>query len=212
MIRTNVVNLTSIKGIAYRQKLPSGVSGIVILRENAAQPGIASISKTSGKAIPTANTSKKLYPQKAFEEAMVLTAGLPYKNQGNVQLKGKLPDREPVTKEQAKEEAVVDSAEYAMIVEKYTDKTGKLSYELLNKDMIRFAHSSSVVRGMVAEGKSVDRIRLYAAGTKFRSITGNHDLTNAQVKKIIELLDEVSPKGVFREFNEELRKMKAAGK
>ena len=67
MIRTNVVNLTTIKAVAYRQKLLSGGSGIVILREDSAQPGIASISKTSGEPIPTKNTSKKLYPVEAFK-------------------------------------------------------------------------------------------------------------------------------------------------
>ena len=51
MIRTNVVSLSVIKAVAYRQKLMTGGSGIVIIREDASQPGIASISKTSGEAI-----------------------------------------------------------------------------------------------------------------------------------------------------------------
>lgn len=208
MIRTNVVELTSIKGIAYRQKLPSGGSGIVILREGAAQPGIASISKTSGEAIPSDNTSKRLYPKKAFKEAMELTAGLPYKKQGKVKLKGKSLPEAPAARDKKEEVVVVDSAEYGKLVEKYTDKNGKLSYELLNKDMIKFAHSSSIARKMVKEGRSVEEIRLYAAGTKFRGITGNSELTEAQILKMVELLDEVSPKGVFKVFNDELRKMK----
>ena len=75
MIRTNVVTLTVIPAIAYRQKLPSGGSGITIYRYDTVQPGIASISKSTGKAIPAANTSRKLFPQKAFSEAIELTAG-----------------------------------------------------------------------------------------------------------------------------------------
>ncbi len=212
MIRTDVVTLTSIKGIAYRQKLPSGGSGIVILREDSAQPGIASISKTSREAIPARNTSTQLYPQEAFNEAIALTTGLPYKKRGKVQLKDKILTEETVVEEQVEETAVVDSAEYEKIVEKYTDKNGKLSYALLNKDMIKFACSSSVVRKMLAKGESEDVIRLYAAGSKFRSITGNHKLTDAQILKMIELLDEVSPKGVFKEFNDELRKKKSGRK
>ncbi|MBO7422837.1 MAG: hypothetical protein J6T99_05560 [Oscillospiraceae bacterium] len=212
MIRTNVVKLNSIKGIAFRQKLLSGGSGIVIMREDSAQPGIASISKTSGDPILTANTSKKLFPLEAFKEAISLTAGMPYRKQGKVQLKGELPAEEPVTEEQVEEEVVVDSAEYEKIVEKYTDKNGRLSYELLNKDMIKFAHSSSKVRKMVEDGESVEAIRLYAVGTKFRNVAGNPDLTDKQVLKMVDLLDEVSPKGVFKEFNDELRKMKAAAK
>ena len=110
------------------------------------------------------------------------------------------------------EEEVVDSEEYAKIVEKYTDKNGKLSYDLLNKDMIKFAYSSSIVRKMVEDGESDDKIRLYIASTEVRKITGNPELSDAQVLKIIELLDEVNPKGVFKEFNEELRRMKAGKK
>ena len=212
MIRTNVVKLNSIKGIAFRQKLLSGGSGIVIMREDSAQPGIASISKTSGDPILTVNTSKKLFPLEAFKEAIKLTAGMPYRKQGKVQLKGELPAEEPVTEEQVEDEVVVDSAEYEKIVEKYTDKNGRLSYELLNRDMIKFAHSSSKVRKMVEDGESVEAIRLYAVGTKFRNVAGNPDLTDKQVLKMVELLDEVSPKGVFKEFNDELRKMKAAAK
>ena len=76
MIRTAIVHLTTIPAIAYRQKLSSGGSGITVLRYNVQQPGLASISKTTGKAIPTENTSSELYPQEGFEEAIRLTAGM----------------------------------------------------------------------------------------------------------------------------------------
>ena len=212
MIRTKVVDLTSVKGIAYRQKLPSGGSGIVILREGVAQPGIASISKTSGEAILTANTPADMYPQEVFREAMALTAGLPYKKLGRVELTEEGPAEEPAVEEKTAEEVAVDSEEYGKIVEKYSDKDGRLSYGLLNKEMIRFATSSSIVRKMIEEGESDDRIRLYIAGSKFRKIAGNPGLSDEQVLKIAELLDEVSPKGVFKEFNGQLRKMKARRK
>ncbi|MBR5365315.1 MAG: hypothetical protein IK132_03630 [Clostridia bacterium] len=205
MIRTEIVTLTTIPATAYRQKLPSGGSGIVILRDDAPQPGIASISKTSGEPILTRNTSAKLFPKKAFREAMELTAGLPYRKRGIPAA----PDAAPETPEEAVEpalEAVVDGKDYAKIVDTYLDKTGKLSYALLNKDLIGFAHRSSKVRDMIADKAAEDEIRLYIIGSKFRSITGNRDLDDAQILKIAELLDEVSPKGVFKELNEELRK------
>ena len=100
MIRTKVVNLTKIKGIAFRQKLPSGGSGIVILREGVAQPGIASISKTSGEAIPTANTPTDVYPPDVFKEAISLTAGLPYKKLGKVQLNDEIAVEAPAEKQE----------------------------------------------------------------------------------------------------------------
>ena len=212
MIRTEVVTLSVIKAVAYRQRLTAGGSGIVIIRDDVAQPGIASISKTSGAPIPTANTPADSYPKEAFEEAMTLTAGLPYSKRGPVRAEAVIPAEEPAAGEAAAEEAVVDSADYQKIVDRYTDKDGKLSYVLLNRDMIRFIHSSSVSRKMIADGESVEAIRLYAVGAKFRSITGDRDLTDAQVLKTVELLDEVSPKGVFREFNDEIRKSLKAGR
>ena len=210
MIRTKSVILSTIKAIACRQKLPSGGSGIVIIREDAAQPGIASISKTSGDAILTANTSKKLFPPEAFREAIALTAGLPFQKRGSLKFTDEsIPAPMEASQDlegSVEEEVLVDSAEYQMIVDHYTDRDGKLSYTLLNKDMIKFTHSSSRARKMLEEGKSIEEIRTYVVGTKFRNITGNKDLTDEQVLKMVELLDEVSPKGVFKEFNEELRR------
>ena len=184
----------------------------MILREDSTQPGVASISKTSGEAIPAKNTPKKLYPQAAFNEAISLTAGMPYKKQGAVLPSGVLADAEPEPEKAAPEEIVIESADYLKIVDTYTDKDGKLSYALLNKDMIKFAHSSSVVRKMIEDGAKPKDIANYVAGTKFRSITKNGKLTDAQIKKIVALLDEVSPKGVFKEFNAEIRRKLNSGK
>jgi len=112
----------------------------------------------------------------------------------------------PAEGEAVEEEIVVDSTDYQKIVDHYTDKNGKLSYQLLNKEMIQFAHRSSRVRKMLSDGVSEDAIRLYIAGVRFRSITEDPGLTDAQVLAITELLDEVSPKGVFKELNSEIRK------
>lgn len=215
MIRTAVVSLTTIPAVAYRQKLAKGGTAIVIVRDKVSQPGIAAISKSSGEAIPTANTPAKSYPAESFKEAQELTLGLPYKKLGAVKyVASKVEEAKPVSEpELLEEEVVVSGKDYKEIVKKYTDKSGKLSYDLLNRDLIKFAHSSSKVRAMIAEKESEKKIRLYITGAKFRSITGNHDLTDAQVQKIADLLDEVSTKGVFKEFNADLRaKLKAAKK
>ncbi len=207
MIRTNVVELTVIPAFAYRQKLQAGGSGIVILRKDADQPGLASISTKTGEPIPAKNTPKKLYPDEAFKEAMELTRGMPYKKQGNVVLnKEKLKEVKEDVKEETAEEILVNSEDYQKIVDHYTDKNGKLSYDLLNKDMIRFLHSSSIARRLVGEMATPAKIRLYTTGTKFRNITGNHDMSDKEVKQIIEMLDEVYPKGVLKDFNEEVKK------
>ncbi|MBO4326183.1 MAG: hypothetical protein J5950_02800 [Clostridia bacterium] len=208
MIRTDVVKLTVIPAWAYRQKLTAGGSGIIILRTENTQPGIASVSKTSGEPIVSENTNKKLFPEEAFKEALALTAGMPYKKQSGVRLKDIKAPKE--TKEEAealkKEADVAGSEEYKCILSAYTDKSGKFSYDLLNKDLIKLAHSSSIARKMAADGESVASIRNYVVRTKFRNITGNEELSDASIKKITALLDEVNPKGLFKELNSELRK------
>ena len=178
------------------------------MRSDATQPGIASISKTSGEPIPSANTSSDLYPLEAFKEAMELTAGMPYRKQGKPN-----PVLIEVPEEEVPEvEVVVDSDEYQKVVDAYTDKNGKLSYALLNKDLIQFVHRSSVARRMIEAGEPEEAIRTYAVGAKFRTITGNDDLTDEQALKMAELLDEVSPKGVFKELNAEIRAKLGKGK
>ena len=205
MIRTDVVKLTTIPAAAYRQKLAAGGAGIVIIRNDYKQPGIASISKTSGQAIPVANLPKDKYPAEAFQEAIELTAGLPYTKR-KAPSKVFFPAKEKETPEIQELEIVIDSDEYQKVVDMYTDKKGKLSYSLLNKDLIKFVHFSSVARSMISKKASEDEICLYAVGSKFRAITDNHKLSDEQFLKMIELLDEVSPKGVLTEFREELRK------
>ncbi|MDI9591286.1 MAG: hypothetical protein QM302_09660 [Acidobacteriota bacterium] len=216
MIRTNSVTLSVMPALAYRQKFPSGGSGVVVLRADATQPGVASISKTSGEPIISANTPADLYPVDAFREAIELTAGMPYRKQGKPRLVAQdLQPQAVVEEEQAEEDlttdnipeidVVIDSDEYQAIVDAYTDKDGKLSYALINKELIQVAHNSEMVRRMVEAGDSEQTIRLFVVGNRFRAITGNKNLTDEQVLKMAELLDEVSPKGVFKEFNAELR-------
>ena len=137
MIRTSTVQLTMISAVAYRQKLVSGGAGITIWGYNVRQP------------IPTANTPLEYYPPEAFAEAIKLTAGLPYKNLGKVQL----PEGLAVEPEEAEEapaqpeiEAVIDSAEYQRVVDAYSDKDGRLSYTLLNKDLPSFAVFQETLR------------------------------------------------------------------
>ena len=65
---------------------------------------------------------------------------------------------------------------------------------------------------MVLKACLLEAIRLYITGTKFRNITGDPELTDVQVLIITELLDEMSPKGVLKEFNSEIRKSLKAAK
>ena len=211
MIRTDTVSLTVIPAVAFRQKLKQGGSGIVILRPEARQPGIASISRTSGDPIINQLTDQKLFPEEAFKEAMRLTLGLPYRKTTPVKVTEDMIVKE-IKEEEPDPEIKLNEEAYQAIVARYTDKSGHLSYDLINKEMIRFAKSSSIVRGMIQEGKKASVIRNYIVSNKFRNIADNDDLTNADIKLIVEMLDEVSPKGVFKELDAEIRKMLGAQK
>jgi hypothetical protein len=211
MIRTDTVSLTVIPAVAFRQKLKQGGSGIVILRPEARQPGIASISRTSGDPIINQQTDQKLFPEEAFKEAMRLTLGLPYRKTTPVKVTEDMIVKE-IKEEEPEPEIKLNEEAYQAIVARYTDKSGHLSYDLINKEMIRFAKSSSIVRGMIQEGKKASVIRNYIVSNKFRNIADNDDLTNADIKLIVEMLDEVGPKGVFKELDAEIRKMLGAQK
>jgi len=84
--------------------------------------------------------------------------------------------------------------------------------ELLNRDLIKFAHSSRTVHSMIAEGASTKKVRTYIVTSKFRTVTGNKKLTEEQAMKMGNLLDEVSPRSVFKQLDAELRKSSAANK
>ena len=123
-------------------------------------------------------------------------------------LKKSFKEAEPKAEE---EEIPVDLAAYDKLAAKYTDKTGKLSYELINKDLIKLLKSSSVARKLVADQATPTKIKNYVVGAKFRDVT-KKKLTDKQVKQLSDMLDNVYPKGVFKELNDEIRKALAQAK
>ncbi|MBP3870146.1 MAG: hypothetical protein J6E46_04135 [Faecalicoccus sp.] len=210
MIRTNVVKLTTIPAFAYRQKLQAGDTGIIIVRPDVKQPGIGSISKKTGEAVPTVNTDKDKYPLEAFIEAMDLTRGMPFKKQGSIKVTKEMFVEE--TDEPAEEPAELNVDALAKITEHYTDKNDKLSYDLINKELIKFAKSSTIVGNMIAAGDSLEDIRNYIVLNKFRNIAGNDELTDKEVFLIADTLDQFDKKNVFKDLNGELKKMLAEAK
>lgn len=213
MIRTKIVELSSINAVAYRQKRPKGKgrgSLIVIKRFDLDQPGMAIIDKGSGEPQPTPNTNLNHFPLEVLKEAAELTAGLPFSRRGAVKISQDAQAEQIASSEEAEapeETATIDSAEYEAVVKAYTNKKGELSYELLNKDFIKFAKSSKIVSRMVTEGATLEEIRDHVLKVKLEGLSKNRNLSQEQINLIIDTLDEVSPRHVLREFNDELRKM-----
>lgn len=211
IVRTVLVELSAIPGVAYRQKLSSG-TGLVVMRYGTAQPGLATLSRTSGDPVPASNANLELYPINAFREAFALASGLPFFRRGKVQLIEQATSCEPETTSAIEDASlvdfsIVDSPEYQSILDAYASQKGELSFHLLNKDLIQFASSSKVMAEMIASNATIEDLRNHAARAKFETLTGNTRLTDAQLNGIVELLDEISPRSAFREFEDELRRM-----
>jgi hypothetical protein len=62
MIRTKIVELETIEAVAYRQKLRGGKSGVVVMRYDTAQPGLATFSRSTGDPVPAASQSGVVPP------------------------------------------------------------------------------------------------------------------------------------------------------
>lgn len=207
MIRTRIVELESIGGVAYRHKLKDGGSGITIIRYGNDFAAIATLDRRTGGVRPFNKFSNKDFPEEAFNEAIELTKGLPYGKKGNIKMNFE-PVMEPVEEEAPPEEvATVTSEDYQRIVHAFTDKKGNLSYDLINKDFIKMAKKSNVVKRMIQNEATADEIIDYVVKNKVVNITKNKDLSDKQIKLIIQMLDEVSPKAVLKEFFAEIRKM-----
>jgi hypothetical protein len=65
------------------------------------------------------------------------------------------------------------------------------------------------VAEMVARKASLEEIRDHVVLANFQAVTGNRSLGTAEMLRIVDLLDEVSPRSVLRELNDELRRMLA---
>ncbi|MCL2433400.1 MAG: hypothetical protein FWD16_02645 [Clostridia bacterium] len=213
MIRTRIIELTTIPALAYRTKLTSGGAGLTLIRFDEKQPAMAVIDRRSGAPVVREPVDAEKFPPEAFAEALELTRGLPYGKRGAVALASKPAILETPEEAPAPEaEAAVDSREYQIIVEKFTDDKGLLSYKLINRDFMQFARRSKVVADMAGEGASVEAIRDYVVRSRFSTITKNRNLTQGQVSAMSQMLDDVGNKYVYRELTDELTRMLAKKK
>ena len=217
LVRTPLVELSILDGVAYRQKLRGGQAGIVILRNDYQQPGLALVNHRTGEPDLANNLPEDLFTKEAFVEALELTSGLPYSRRGPVRSQVNLQPKQDTAEFTDESEelessdigalSTVSSNDYASIVKTYTNRKGELSYELLNKTLIQAANSNPFITTMVSQGASLEEIVDHVVKVNFEAVTGNRQLSTAEVQSIVGLLDEVSPRSVFRELGDEIRKM-----
>ncbi|MCL1882816.1 MAG: hypothetical protein FWF81_03575 [Defluviitaleaceae bacterium] len=208
IIRTKVVELSEIPAIAYKMKLKSGGSGIKLYRTDQDATLFTEIDKRTGE-VPAAQIKDELFPENAFVEALELLEGLPYSARGKVKIviSEEAEAEEICAGTNSGEPQMVESDEFAAIVERYSDENGKLNYALMNKQFIQFASSSKVVSKMVGERASESDIRLFVLKNRAAFLANKKEqLTDDEATALLDALNEINPRSALKELNLFIRK------
>jgi len=208
MIRTEIVQVASIKGIAFKQKLTSGGAGITLMTPD--DRASYTINKRDGSFVPYGPVNSGLFTDAVVNEAIELTRGLPYKRLGAVAKvyadshcdEGSV---EHETDDVKIEIDVIASAEYKEFLSRYTDKKGRFSYQLMNKDLMQFASKSSVVSRMLSEKADVDDIVKYVVKSKAADVCRNKGMGDEMLVAFIETFDSMDTRSAFKELRAYLR-------
>ena len=212
IIRTTAVELTAIPAIAYKQKLSSGGAGVKIFRLDQNATAVFTIDRRTGEGSAYGNYDAALFPDEAVNEALELTAGLPYTSRGklNITVFEEKKDTEDVDEAETEKIDMVGSAEYNALLERYTNEKGKLNYALMNKDFIQFASKSKVVASMAADKAAVEDILLFIVKSRTALLAGKKDsVSDAEAAALVETLDEIDPRSAFKELNSYIKRLLA---
>jgi hypothetical protein len=208
MIRTSTVRIESINGLAYKQKLVAGGAGVTIITPD--DKAVFTINKRDGSPTPYGKVNAEVFSKQVVEEAIALTRGLPYKRLGNIAkvYADAHSDETPVeleTEDAKVEIDVVASAEYKKFVAQYTDKNGKFSYQIMNKDLIQFASKSTKVKELLAEKSDVDTIVKYIVNSKAANLTQGKGMDDEVLTAFIDTFDSMDTRSAFKELRSHLR-------
>ncbi|HSK67714.1 MAG TPA: hypothetical protein VLA21_00465 [Candidatus Limnocylindria bacterium] len=212
IIRTKAVELTSIPAIAYKQKLSQGGAGIKIHRLDRDETAVSTLDKRTGGLVPYGKADPDLFPMEAFDEAYELTMGMPYSGRGPLKLSyDEAPHEEDVTEEAPAEQVDMSlSPEYAALVERYSDEKGRMNYALMNKDFIQFAAKSKTVADMAGRGALQEEILNFVVKSRAALAANRKEsLDDASTELLIETLDEIDPRGAFKELKSYINRMLA---
>lgn len=212
IIRTAAVELSSIPAIAYKLKLASGGAGLKLHHLNCDATAVFSIDKRTGAALPFRSVDTKLFPDEAVDEALELIRGIPYSTRGKFSIAAYTQTSEPedIIEEQPETLNMVNSDEYKAIIDRYSDEKGKLNYDLMNKDFIQFASKSKMVLDMASDNAIEDDIIVHIIRNRAGYLANKKEsLSDAEVKALIETLDEIDPRSALKELKNHLRRILA---
>ena len=208
MVRTEAVQMTSVKGLAFKQKLTAGGAGVTIITPD--DRAVFTINKRDGSCVPYGKINGELFTATVINEALELTKGLSYKRLGAITkvYADNHCDEVPVELEAEDDKTAIDviaSVEYKEFIAQYTDKNDKFSYQLMNKELMQFAARSSVVRKMLAENADTDGIVRYVIKSKAADLAHNRGMDEAMLTAFIDTFDSMNTRSAFKELNAYLR-------
>jgi hypothetical protein len=218
IVRTTAVELLAIPAIAYKLKLKTGGAGVKIHRLDTSSFATFTIDRRTGGLVAYGKVDEKLFPLAAQNEALELTTGLPYSSRGKVVVSAtqSAANDAQIAEADAIEEVVedkkpcmVNSPEYLAITKHFSDiNSQKFSFLRMNKEFIQFATKSKVVNKMIADKLGADAIVEYVVKNRAEFLSKNKQgLTDAEVKALIEILDEICVRSAFKELNAHVKRM-----
>jgi len=208
MIRTEIVKVKSLKGIAFKQKLTSGGTGITIITPD--DKAVFTINKRDGTCSPYGPVNGEVFTGAVVDEAIELTRGLPYKRLGAISkvYEDRHVDEGSVDLEEGDEKLDIDvmaSAEYKEFIANYTDKRDRFSYQLMNRDLMQFAAKSRVVSKMLSDKDNVDDIVRYVIKSKAADLCRNKGMSDEMLSVFIDTFDSMDTRSAFKELRAYLR-------
>jgi len=208
MIRTEAVKTTTIPGMAFRQKLQSGGAGITIITPD--ERATFTVNKRDGSCVPYGKVDEKIFTEEVTKEVLELTMGLPYRRLGAItKVHLDKPCEETAVEHEVEDEKadidIITSAEYAAFIEKYSDKKGRFSHQLMNKELMQFAARSGVVSKKLAEKEDIDMIVRYVVRSKAAILAKRKDMDDETLTAFIETIDSICTRSAFKELNAYLR-------
>ena len=215
IIRTAAAELSSVPAIAYKVKLKDGGAGIKILRLDQEASAMFTLDKRTGAAIPYGIADEELFPEEAVIEAAELTEGLPYSSRGKIKITAYSLDEEDDDSDEAEASgsSIIDSDEYAAIIERYSDENGKINYRLLNKDFIQFVSKSKTAADLAAKMALEEEILIFVIKNRTAFYADKKEnISDDDAKALIAALDEINTKGAFGELKSHIRRMLAKAK
>ncbi|MCL1786359.1 MAG: hypothetical protein FWG38_00115 [Defluviitaleaceae bacterium] len=218
IIRSKVVELSTIPAIAYKVKLRAGGSGIQIHRTDKSESAFCEISK-EGNIMPNPRNHAKDFPEEAFEEAQELLIGQAYSGRGKVNLtvvheaeqhEIEVPEDEAPGTHADAYANVVDSPEYIALIDHYSDADGKMNFKLMNKQFIQFASRSKSVGELVANRATEQDILLHVVKNRAAYFANQKEfLSDDAATALIVALEDIDHRGAFKDLKLAIRKMLA---